>query len=186
MISRFNPFCHDDSGHPLDDCVAWWRAQQNNLLAYSRLQSMGELEAEDLLAESIKQIIRAVADKRLNPTPGNLTPYAFTVIRNTAITWKKKHASRKNVEQAYLQETVQYEQPFLPPQDSDHLREELKKRLLLLPVELAEIIVMKIWSGLSFAEIATITHCPKSTVDSRYRDALARLRKMLRDNPIDE
>ena len=169
----------------MDDCVSWWRDRKDSLLAYARLKAGEELDAEDLLSESVKQVVRAVTDKRLSPEPDQLTPYAFIVIRHTAIDWRKKRSNRLNVEQAYVQDpTVREDAPSPLPGETDHLHRELQKRLLQLPGELAEIIVMKIWSGLSFQEIASITNCPKSTVDSRYRDALARLRKILRDNPI--
>lgn len=185
MLFRFRPPQDAEHSRPLDDCVSWWRDRRDHLLAYARLKALDDLDAEDLLAESVKRIIRAVADKRLKPEPDELTPYAFTVIRNTAIDWRKKRSNRLNVEQAYvLDPTVREDTLFSLPEDTDHLHRELQKRLAQLPAELAEIIVMKIWSRLSFQEIAAITHCPKSTVDSRYRDALSRLRKMLRDNPI--
>ena len=185
MLFRFKPPRDAEHSHPLEDCVSWWRDRRDNLLAYARLKAQTDLDAEDLLAESVKRIVRAVAENRVAPEPDELTPYAFTVIRNTAIDWRKKRSNRLNVEQAYVQDpTVREDAPFSLPEDTDHLHRELQKRLAQLPAELAEIIVMKIWSRLSFQEIATIIRCPKSTVDSRYRDALSRLRKMLRDNPI--
>ena len=39
------------------------------------------LDSEDLLAENVKRLVRAVAENRLAPEPDEFTPYAFTVIR---------------------------------------------------------------------------------------------------------
>lgn len=141
MLFRFRPPQDAEHSRPLDDCVSWWRDRRDHLLAYARLKALDDLDAEDLLAESVKRIIRAVADKRLKPEPDELTPYAFTVIRNTAIDWRKKRSNRLNVEQAYvLDPTVREDALFSLPEDTDHLHRELQKRLAQLPAELAEII----------------------------------------------
>ncbi len=172
---------------PLGNCVEWFRNTRNSLLAFARLQASGDLDAEDLLAETIKQIARALADKRVSDSPDDLTPYAFTTIRHTAITWRRRNTNRRCSEQNYGTEAEATEQiqPWMSvSEDTDYLKNRLQEKLLLLPVELAEIIIMKTWSELSFSEIARITNTAKSTVDSRYRDALARLRKMLREDPI--
>lgn len=141
MLFRFRPPQDAEHSRPLDDCVSWWRDRRDHLLAYARLKALDDLDAEDLLAESVKRIIRAVADKRLKPEPDELTPYAFTVIRNTAIDWRKKRSNRLNVEQAYvLDPTVREDALFSLPEDTDHLHRELQKRLAQLPAELTEII----------------------------------------------
>ena len=80
---------------PLGNCVEWFRANRNSLLAFSRLQASSDLDAEDLLAETIKQIARALADKRVSDSPDDLTPYAFTTIRHTAITWRRRNTNRR-------------------------------------------------------------------------------------------
>ena len=46
-------------------------------------------------------------------------------------------------------------------------------------MEQAEIVTLKIWSGLTFAQIAELTSAPAGTVASRYRYALAQLRRIL-------
>lgn len=49
-----------------------------------------------------------------------------------------------------------------------------------LPAEQAEVVTLKIWSGLTLAEIADVTDSLPGTVASRYRLALGRLRDSLR------
>src|SRR5881227_2297868 len=47
----------------------------------------------------------------------------------------------------------------------------------LLPVEQREVLVMKIWNELTFAEIASALSISQNTAASRYRYALAALKK---------
>ena len=48
-----------------------------------------------------------------------------------------------------------------------------------LPGDQREVVVMKIWGGLTFAQIGTALGVPLSTAASRYRYALARLEQEL-------
>jgi len=53
-----------------------------------------------------------------------------------------------------------------------------------LPAEQSEVLVMKIWGGLSFPQIAAALEISANTAASRYRYALARLREALAEEPI--
>jgi RNA polymerase sigma-70 factor (ECF subfamily) len=53
-----------------------------------------------------------------------------------------------------------------------------------LPEEQREVLVMKIWGGLSFPQIAEALRISANTVASRYRYALAKLREQLTKAPI--
>ena len=50
-----------------------------------------------------------------------------------------------------------------------------------LPREQREVIVLKVYEGLTFADIAAITHTRANTVASRYRYAVERLRRALEE-----
>jgi RNA polymerase sigma-70 factor, ECF subfamily len=56
----------------------------------------------------------------------------------------------------------------------------LEKVLEELPEEQREVVVMRIWSGLTLEEAAATTGAPLNTVASRYRYALDKLREKLR------
>jgi len=53
-----------------------------------------------------------------------------------------------------------------------------------LPGEQRETLVLKIWSGLTFAQIAAVLNISANTAASRYRYAIARLRESLAEEPI--
>jgi len=56
----------------------------------------------------------------------------------------------------------------------------LEKALAELPEEQREVVVMRMWSGLTLEEIGSAVDVPFNTVASRYRYALEKLRLKLR------
>jgi RNA polymerase sigma-70 factor (ECF subfamily) len=48
-----------------------------------------------------------------------------------------------------------------------------------LPAEQREVLLLHVWGDLTFREIAEILDLPANTVASRYRYALAKLRRVL-------
>jgi RNA polymerase sigma-70 factor (ECF subfamily) len=61
----------------------------------------------------------------------------------------------------------------------DESQRALVAALDLLPNEQREVLVMKIWNDLTFAEIAIALEISQNTAASRYRYALANLKKNL-------
>ncbi len=57
---------------------------------------------------------------------------------------------------------------------------EVQTALRRLPADQAEVVVLKIWEGMTFQEIATVTGESLNTVASRYRYALTKLQSSLR------
>ena len=51
--------------------------------------------------------------------------------------------------------------------------------LRTLPVEQAEVVVLKIWEQMTFAEIGQLLETPPGTVASRYQYAMAKLAQRL-------
>ncbi|HEX5241832.1 MAG TPA: RNA polymerase sigma factor [Tepidisphaeraceae bacterium] len=64
----------------------------------------------------------------------------------------------------------------------DHRR--LESSLVALPAEQREIVILRIWGGLSFPQISEALAIPLNTASSRYRYALATLRKKLVEESI--
>ena len=57
---------------------------------------------------------------------------------------------------------------------------EIEAALQRLPAEQREVLVLKIWNELTFEQIAETLGIPPNTAASRYRYALAALRKELK------
>ena len=63
--------------------------------------------------------------------------------------------------------------------ESEERRQRFEHAVAELLLEQAEMVTLKIWSALAFAQIAEVTGDPLGTVTSRYRYALNRLREIL-------
>ena len=61
----------------------------------------------------------------------------------------------------------------------DDLKETVRLALRKLPTRQAEVVVLKIWEGMTFAEIGEILGQSPNTVASRYRYALRKLTRQL-------
>ena len=59
------------------------------------------------------------------------------------------------------------------------IREENRYILARLPLDVREIVVLHLWSGLSFEEIAPLVGVSSSTAHRRYHAALESMRQML-------
>jgi DNA-directed RNA polymerase specialized sigma24 family protein len=62
---------------------------------------------------------------------------------------------------------------------------EAEAALAALPQEQREIVVLRIWADLGFAQIAELTDAPLSSVYDRYRAALSAMRKLLEPESCD-
>jgi RNA polymerase sigma-70 factor (ECF subfamily) len=70
------------------------------------------------------------------------------------------------------------------PLEQTERRQAIEAALKNLPVEQAEVLVMKIWGGLSMPQIAAALDIPANTAASRYRYALAKLRDVLTEEKV--
>ncbi len=57
---------------------------------------------------------------------------------------------------------------------------EVQEALRALPSEQREVVVLHVWSQMTFCEIAALILIPSNTAASRYRYALSKLRELLR------
>jgi RNA polymerase sigma-70 factor (ECF subfamily) len=67
--------------------------------------------------------------------------------------------------------------------EQDERRVSIESALAELPDPQREVVVMKIWGGLTFPQIAAALNVPNDTAASRYRYAVAKLREQLAEEP---
>ena len=65
------------------------------------------------------------------------------------------------------------------PCEEEDWREQIRRSLQHLPAEQREVVVLKIWEGMTFLEIAKVVGESPNTVASRYRYALEKLSRFL-------
>ena len=107
------------------------------------------------------------------PLPDAPVPWLYRVVRNEAISrWRSDRRRRKRESLATQCRSRFHSEP---PNEID--TSELEQALATLPLEQHEIVVARIWGGLSFEAIAVATDSTSSTVHRRYQQGLEQLKK---------
>ena len=142
-------------------------ATAGRLVLYARTW-LPEGHAEDLVQDAFIRLMRQKAE------PENVRAWLFRVVRNAALTQlRSDHRRRKREHLAAEGRAAWFEIRPDDLIDAEHARAVLGA----LPREQREVALLRIWGGLTLQEIANIVDKPVSTVFSRYRAALAALRK---------
>jgi len=99
----------------------------------------------------------------------------FATVRSVALDLLRRDARRARREANAALEVEQTTQPHFDFDDGS--QRQLAAAIDQLPVEQREVLVMKIWNELTFAEIGGALGISQNTAASRYRYALAALKK---------
>ena len=105
----------------------------------------------------------------------DLTAYLFASLRYAAARQGKRQQRRRMV----VDEVQRRADQSMSTMDRQSDVCEMQELLQMLPVEQREIVVMKIYGGLTFSEVATALNISANTAASRYRYGLEKLRERL-------
>lgn len=144
----------------------------DRLLRFAVAITKNQHDAEDSLQSALVKVALQPGLLYRADTPW---PYLLRMVRNEAlvIVRKKKRCSltsdlsdlltRNSVDEVELEET----------------HRAVWQALRSLPCEQSEVVVLKIWEGLTFAKIGEVLELSPATVASRYRYAMEKLTKIL-------
>lgn len=138
------------------------------LLLFARQWAHSRADAEDIVQEAF------VRFWRYDRSPENRA-LLYAAVRSIAMDfWRRDRRREHRESQATMEQQleVQFELP-------DETQRSLADAVSELPQAQREVVVMKIWNELTFAEIAEVLQISPNTAASRYRYALAALRKSL-------
>lgn len=138
----------------------------DGLFHYLATQTGTKEDAADLLQETFLRIQRA--GSRLGEVE-NLKAYCFRIAQHELLRWRKNHQARPSHGE------LLYE--IADPADPHGLenREVVAQALSRLPRRYRQVVELKFFSGLTFAEIGQVLDRPQGTVATWYRRALRRL-----------
>jgi RNA polymerase sigma-70 factor (ECF subfamily) len=159
------------------DWERWIENHAPRLLLFARQQSRCEADAQDLVQEAVVECWRRQAGEA--PPPLALV---FATLRRRAADWGRRADRRASREAAAHAEA--------PECWFDSGVEDREKHLLLqdamrnLPDIYREVVTLKTWGGMTFAEIAEALAIPANTAASRYRYGLEELRQALAREPV--
>jgi RNA polymerase sigma-70 factor (ECF subfamily) len=155
---------------------AEWRRWISNhapkLLLFARQLARSEADAQDLVQEAMVECWQRNGDG----TPP--LPLVFATIRRRAIDLARREDRRVNREQAVV---VDETQPWFDAGvEEREFSGMIQAALGGLPPEQREVITLKIWGEMTFAEIGEALGIPANTAASRYRYGMSELRKLTR------
>ncbi len=139
------------------------------LVLFARQWVGTHADAEDAVQDAFVRLLKA--PKR----PDDELAYLYSCVRTAAIDATRTRTRRKRVdEKRSTPESV-----FEASPEQAELSASVESALARLPDEQREIVVMKIWGGLTFAQIAAALLLSPNTAASRYRYAMERLESSL-------
>ena len=163
----------------LDDWTGWLNQHGAALVLFARQWAPNQADAEDIVQEGFVRFWRS------RHRTGDPVAYLYTCVKHYALEWLRSRRRRSRREEAAARsELLAGDTLFTGPLEQEERREVLEKALRSLPETQREVLVLKIWGGLAFPQIAEALHMPVNTAASRYRYALAKLREQLAEEPI--
>jgi len=154
--------------------TTWLDEHGAALILLARQWAGCHADAEDILQEAFVRYWRNRHGVR------DPVAYLYTCVRRTAVDWLRRKQRRQHQEGHGL---TGPREPRFDPAGLSSAEEErrvgLERALDALPAEQRQVVVMKIWGGLTFATIGQVLSVSPNTAASRYRYALEALRRHL-------
>jgi RNA polymerase sigma-70 factor (ECF subfamily) len=147
----------------------WLAARGHRFLLFARDQTRSEADARDVLQDALVEAWQRSGHR--GPPDDALV---FATIRRRAIDLARRIDRRARREESAFAW-------FEPAPEAPSLDAELERAVKMLPPLYREVVVLKIWSGLTFQQIAETLGVPLNTAASRYRYALEHLRAALKE-----
>ena len=120
-----------------------------------------------------------VALARQDSEPDRPVAWLYRVVRNGAIASARQSRRRRRREQRAADREVVPDGSWFAATDDQIDAEHAARLLAGLDAETREVIVARLWGGLTFEEIARLQGCSLTTAHRRYQAGLARLHERL-------
>lgn len=161
-----------------DDWAGWLARHGAALLLFARQWAPTRADAEDAVQDGFVRFWRSRGRAR------DPVGYLYACVRASALDWARSSQRRARRETATARrEGAPGGGLFVSPVEHDERRAAIEAALARLPEPQREVLVMKIWGGLSFPQIGAALGLPPDTAASRYRYAIAKLREQLAEEP---
>ncbi len=141
---------------------------------YAYVRSLGAAAslAEDVLQDVFLKLLRR---RRGTADIENMRAFLTTVARREFYSWGTKMLRRREIDAGDLKDAFE---PAMPGTSAESVA-VIQDALARLPLPQREVVVMKVFGGLTFDEAADAMQTSTNTAASRYRYGLAKLRELL-------
>jgi RNA polymerase sigma-70 factor (ECF subfamily) len=148
-----------------DELGRLYRQYAPALRLYVRQFSAGD---EDLIQDAFVKLAQHVT------VPEQVLPWLYRVVRNAAL-----GAGRSEARRRHRQDQVRTSEAWFASADDRLDGQEATRLLADLPLEEREVVVCRVWGGLTFDEVAQLVGCSLATAHRRYQAGLSKLREKL-------
>ena len=156
------------------DWQQWIEANAPRFLLFARTHARCEADAQDLVQEAMVEAWSR--QRRPIPPPPAMV---FSTIRRRAIDLARSNQSRTLRETKAARETSYL---WFDSGAEDRERDVLLQDAMSKMVDIyRDVVTLKVWGELTFAEISEALDIPVNTAASRYRYGLAELRRLTKD-----
>src|SRR5438552_2533463 len=159
-----------------DEWAVWLDRAGAALVLLARQWVASRADAEDVVQEAFVRFWRS-RQRAADPAA-----YLYACVKHCALDWQRSRLRQSRREAAVARPEAA--PLFTGPLEQEERRAAIAAALSQLPENQREVLVMKIWGGLSFPQIAEALRTSANTAASRYRYALAKLREQLAEEPI--
>jgi RNA polymerase sigma-70 factor, ECF subfamily len=157
------------------DWETWVANHAPRFLLYARQHARREADAHDLVQEAVVESWGRQPDG--SPPPLALV---FATIRRRAIDLARSEDRRSDRELRVAEDTNHI---WFDSGVEDRERDRLLQKAMSGILDIyREVVILKVWGELTFAEIAEALDIPANTAASRYRYGLEELRKLTKEN----
>ncbi len=153
-----------------EDWKTFFAEAAPGLVLFARQFVRSMADAEDIVQEAFVKFWR-------KQHPIRNRALLFATVRSTAFDLLRRDARRARREADAVADVEQSTSPQFDT--TSESQQALAAAIDRLPEEQREVLVMKIWNELTFADIASVLTISQNTAASRYRYALAALKKNL-------
>jgi len=150
----------------------WYHAYCDAMVLYAR-QWLDGSAAEDV----VQDVFLRLAGQR--GPPENVKAWLFRSVRNAALNVRRSNRRRRTREGSRAADAPAW---FEPAAEDVIDARAAQAALESLPPRQHEIVVLRIWAGMTLAQIGETVGEPVSTVHDRYGSALVAMRRILRSS----
>jgi RNA polymerase sigma-70 factor, ECF subfamily len=158
-----------------DDWEPWLARHGAALVLFARQWATVRADAEDVVQEAFVRFWRS-RERAQDPTA-----YLYACVRHCGIDWRRSLGRRLVREHASAR--IDIGAMLACPVERDERRAQIEAALSRLPDGQREVVVMRVWGGLTFPQIGAALEISHDTAASRYRYAIAKLREQLAEEP---
>ena len=150
----------------------WFDAHSERLMLYAR-HWLGEDQAQDVVQVAFTRLMGQLRE------PRDVQAWLYRTVRNEALTRLRRRARRGRRDRALSGERARWFESHAEDLIDARRAQEI---LMTLAPERREVILLRIWGQLSLKQIGRIVGSPLTTVQSRYKAALATIKERMQES----